>query len=48
MQAVMYAYAAFAGLLILVILTIAIVTGTAALVRRLRRKAGDPEPPAQS
>jgi hypothetical protein len=45
MLAVMYAYAAFAGILILVILTIAIAAGTAALVRRLRGKAEDPRPP---
>lgn len=47
MQAVMFAYAFFAGVIVLILLTIAIVTGIAVVVRKLRGPPGRPKPPAQ-
>ncbi len=44
MQAVMFAYAFFAGVVILIILTILVVAGIAAAVRMLRRAAGTSKP----
>jgi DMSO/TMAO reductase YedYZ heme-binding membrane subunit len=48
MQAVMFAYALFAGMVVLILLTIAIVAGISVVVRKLRSPQGRPKPPAQS
>ena len=48
MQAVMFAYAFFAGVIVLLLVTILLVAGISAVVRKIRGSKGRPQPPAQS
>ena len=48
MQAVMFAYAFFAGLVVLIVLTILIVAGISVVVRKLRGTRGESKPPDRS
>ena len=48
MQAVMFAYALFTGVFVLILLTIAIVVGISALMRKVRGPKKRSKPPEQS
>jgi hypothetical protein len=48
MQAVMFAYALFTGVFVLILLTVAIVVGISALMRKVRGSSRGAKPPGQS